>query len=91
MLAFLRVHSHFVFLFLNLAASYSPTLAQPPTGELGGLVYHHKTVFVGDLHGDYPSTVNVLLMAGVVEHDGRMGVKWSGKVDYFVQTGDIMD
>lgn len=42
---------------------------------------------VGDLHGDYPNMMTVLKMADVVTEHG----KWSGKVDFLVQTGDIVD
>ena len=44
-------------------------------------------VAVGDLHGDYPNMMTVLKMADVVTEHG----KWSGKVDFLVQTGDIVD
>lgn len=44
-------------------------------------------VAVGDLHGDLPNAHKVLHMAGVVDEEGR----WSGNVDFFVQTGDIID
>jgi hypothetical protein len=37
--------------------------------------------------GDIGNAQKVLNMAGVVDHDG----KWSGDVDFFVQTGDIID
>ena len=46
-----------------------------------------KSVAVGDLHGDLPNAQQVLHMAGVVDEDGN----WSGGVDFFVQTGDIID
>ena len=46
-----------------------------------------RIVAVGDLHGDIGNAQKVLEMAGVVDSDGR----WSGKVDIFVQTGDIID
>ncbi|KAI0749773.1 Metallo-dependent phosphatase [Daedaleopsis nitida] len=46
-----------------------------------------KIVAVGDLHGDMPNAKEVLQMAGVVDENGD----WSGNVDFFVQTGDIID
>jgi hypothetical protein len=46
-----------------------------------------RIVAVGDLHGDIENAQKVLEMAGVVDSDGR----WSGDVDVFVQTGDIID
>ena len=49
--------------------------------------YSRRIVAVGDLHGDYGNALQVLQMAGVVDKAGN----WSGKVDLFVQTGDIID
>ncbi|KAI0034580.1 Metallo-dependent phosphatase-like protein [Vararia minispora EC-137] len=46
-----------------------------------------RLVAVGDLHGDIGNARRVLNMAGVVDAAGR----WTGTVDYFVQTGDIID
>jgi Calcineurin-like phosphoesterase len=46
-----------------------------------------RIVAVGDLHGDIENAQKVLEMARVVDSDGR----WSGEVDIFVQTGDIID
>ncbi|KDR76184.1 hypothetical protein GALMADRAFT_279371 [Galerina marginata CBS 339.88] len=44
-------------------------------------------VAVGDLHGDMPNARRVLKFAGVTDDNGD----WSGDVDFFVQTGDIID
>jgi hypothetical protein len=44
-------------------------------------------VAVGDLHGDLPNAERVLRFSGVVNDYGD----WSGQVDFFVQTGDIID
>ena len=49
--------------------------------------YSRRIVAVGDLHGDLPHALQTLQMAGVVDKAGH----WSGNVDYFVQTGDIID
>ncbi|CCM03075.1 uncharacterized protein FIBRA_05195 [Fibroporia radiculosa] len=49
--------------------------------------FKRKIVAVGDLHGDMPNAQAVLQMAGVVDAQG----KWTGNVDVFVQTGDIID
>ena len=49
--------------------------------------YTRRIVAVGDLHGDYLNTLRVLRMADVVDEEGN----WSGNVDLFVQTGDIID
>lgn len=54
---------------------------------------HHRTRFrrhivaVGDLHGDLGNARKVLQFSGVVDEDGD----WTGDVDFFVQTGDIID
>ncbi|KAG8902741.1 hypothetical protein FRB99_004166 [Tulasnella sp. 403] len=61
---------------------------KPKIGKPGrGAVYKRTIVAVGDLHGDYPNMMEVLKMAKVVTENGS----WSGEVDYFVQTGDIID
>lgn len=44
-------------------------------------------VAVGDLHGDLPNARRVLDFSGVTDEFGD----WSGDVDFFVQTGDIID
>lgn len=44
-------------------------------------------VAVGDLHGDMPNARRVLQFSGVTNDKGD----WSGDVDFFVQTGDIID
>ena len=44
-------------------------------------------VAVGDLHGDLPNARRVLEFSGVTDEFGD----WSGDVDFFVQTGDIID
>lgn len=46
-----------------------------------------RIVAVGDLHGDYPNALKVLQMSHVVDAQGN----WTGDVDFFVQTGDIID
>lgn len=46
-----------------------------------------RIVAVGDLHGDYPNALKVLQMSHVVDSQGN----WTGDVDFFVQTGDIID
>ncbi|KAF9479616.1 Metallo-dependent phosphatase [Pholiota conissans] len=59
--------------------------------EEGGLYrrvpFTRHIVAVGDMHGDMPNARKVLTFAGVVDEHGN----WSGDVDYFVQTGDIID
>ena len=46
-----------------------------------------RIVAVGDVHGDFTRFLTILKYLKVVDqHD-----KWSGKVDIFVQLGDVMD
>ena len=49
--------------------------------------FTRKIVAVGDIHADYANARKVLQMAEVIDENGN----WSGKVDIFVQTGDIID
>ena len=44
-------------------------------------------VAVGDLHGDLPNAKKVLQFSGITDSNGD----WTGDVDFFVQTGDIID
>ena len=66
----------------NEHAHSSDTTEAHVTGQ-----FTRRIVAVGDLHGDLPNAQQVLQMAGVVDEDGN----WSGGVDFFVQTGDIID
>ncbi|KAK0234027.1 Metallo-dependent phosphatase-like protein [Armillaria fumosa] len=50
-------------------------------------MYSRHIVAVGDLHGDYPSASKVLQFSGVTDENDD----WAGGVDFFVQTGDIID
>ncbi|PCH42207.1 Metallo-dependent phosphatase [Wolfiporia cocos MD-104 SS10] len=49
--------------------------------------YTRRIIAVGDLHGDMENAQAVLEMAGVVDSHGD----WTGNIDIFVQTGDIID
>ena len=49
--------------------------------------FSRRIVAVGDLHGDLSNARRVLDFSGVVDEFGD----WSGDVDFFVQTGDIID
>lgn len=49
--------------------------------------FERRIVALGDLHGDLPNALTVLQMAGVID-DER---KWTGDVDFLVQTGDMID
>ncbi|KAF8972208.1 Metallo-dependent phosphatase-like protein [Flammula alnicola] len=55
--------------------------------DLRRIPFSRHIVAVGDLHGDMPNARRVLTFAGVVNDQGD----WSGDVDFFVQTGDIID
>jgi hypothetical protein len=48
---------------------------------------NRRIVAVGDIHGGFDNAFKVLHMAGVVDDQGD----WTGNVDLFVQTGDIID
>lgn len=80
------------------ATQQIPLSAQQPTEKVdaddpGATIneprprFSRRIVAVGDIHGDLYNAGRVLQMAGVVDEDGN----WSGNVDVFVQTGDIID
>ncbi|KIM33622.1 hypothetical protein M408DRAFT_37492, partial [Serendipita vermifera MAFF 305830] len=48
--------------------------------------YERRIVGIGDLHGDLPNARKVLQMTDVIDEHGH----WTGKVDFLVQTGDII-
>ena len=56
-------------------------------GDLPEDAFVRRIVAVGDLHGDFGNARKVLEMSGVIDKEG----KWTGQVDFFVQTGDIID
>jgi hypothetical protein len=56
-------------------------------GDLPEDAFVRRIVAVGDLHGDFGNTRKVLEMSGVIDEEGE----WTGYVDFFVQTGDIID
>lgn len=60
----------------------SPIEGGPPLD-----VYERRIVALGDLHGDLPNALTVLKMTGVIDEDR----KWTGDVDFLVQTGDMID
>ena len=78
-----------------IAPETAATAKVPDLGSVGGAAeeavvegrFRRKIVAVGDLHGDLPNAHRVLHMANVVDESGH----WSGGVDFFVQTGDIID
>lgn len=61
----------------------SPIEVQAPVSN--GFTRH--IVAVGDLHGDLGNARKVLQFSGVTDEFGD----WAGGVDFFVQTGDIID
>lgn len=76
------------FQLFSLAQSYQPEyLSSLTTQRVVAKPFTRHIVAVGDLHGDYPNALKVLKFSGVVDDDGN----WSGDVDFFVQTGDIID
>ena len=69
-----------------------PTFANPHEHQEGleasiRTKFTRHIVAVGDLHGDLPNARRVLQFSGVIDDRGD----WSGDVDFFVQTGDIID
>jgi hypothetical protein len=49
--------------------------------------FERRIVALGDLHGDLPNALTALKMSGVISEDR----KWTGNIDFLVQTGDIID
>lgn len=64
-----------------------PTSAGPHVEANMRTKFTRHIVAVGDLHGDLPNARRVLQFSGVIDDHGD----WSGDVDFFVQTGDIID
>ena len=73
----------------RLAVSFSSSQShQRPEGiHEDGHTFTRYIVAVGDLHGDYPNAETVLRFSGVIDDAGD----WTGDIDFFVQTGDIID
>lgn len=75
----------------TLQASRPPDFAHYASGILGDDLpddaFVRRIVAVGDLHGDFGNAKKVLEMSGVIDTEGN----WTGAVDFFVQTGDIID
>ena len=73
-----------------LHVSTPPIIAHHASSVQGDLpkdAFVRRIVAVGDLHGDFGNARKVLEMSGVVDKEGE----WTGHVDFFVQTGDIID
>lgn len=74
--------------YLQVPQSFFQPQPNPPDEDAQTAKgYLRKIVAVGDLHGDMPNALKVLQMAHVVDANGD----WSGEIDFFVQTGDIVD
>lgn len=83
------VHLSFLGLSPGTIASQktSQILLTPPDNLNGLQPFTRHIVAVGDLHGDLPNALRVLRFSKVIDNVGN----WSGAVDFFVQTGDIID
>ncbi|KAJ3531370.1 hypothetical protein NMY22_g8178 [Coprinellus aureogranulatus] len=69
-------------------ANEKPTLHQLIQSYEGSRTpFTRHIVAVGDLHGDLPNARRVLRFSDVIDDYDN----WSGNVDFFVQTGDIID
>lgn len=81
--------SALVYLALSFRGSQNSQQYAPPLGGASDdrIELSTRIIAVGDLHGDIGNAQKVLEMARVVDSDGN----WSGEVDVFVQTGDIID
>lgn len=73
-----------------LQAPKPPVMVHHASNVQGNLpedAFVRRIVAVGDLHGDFGNARKVLEMSGVIGKEGE----WTGLVDFFVQTGDIID
>ncbi|KAF8312516.1 Metallo-dependent phosphatase [Clavulina sp. PMI_390] len=82
-LAVFCIVSYFLIGRFTRSAPYSP----PNSDDGSSPVFERKIVALGDLHGDLPHALTTLQMSGVIGEDH----KWTGNVDFLVQTGDIID
>ena len=72
---------------LQVSTPIIPHHAWDIQGNLPDDAFVRRIVAVGDLHGDFENARKVLEMSGVIDKEGG----WTGKADFFVQTGDIID
>lgn len=77
----------YLFPSLTLLALVASSYTAPTTDSGEPKLFEQHIVAVGDLHGDFDSFEKILRFSGVVNAEDH----WSGKVDVFVQTGDIID
>ena len=66
---------------------HPPSPPVKPVKQGKRLPYRRHIVAIGDLHGDLPNARKVLHFSGVTDAMGN----WTGDVDIFAQTGDIID
>lgn len=72
---------------LNFEVPFLFPAEEPKAVVAPPAAFTRHIVAVGDLHGDYPNAQKVLQFSDVVDEYGN----WAGNVDFFVQTGDIID
>jgi hypothetical protein len=78
---------HIVLFASGPLAPWLPELFYKPKSSHPARPFVRHIVAVGDLHSDMPNAKRVLQLSGVVDEHGD----WTGNVDFFVQTGDIID
>lgn len=77
-----------VVVYLLLSNNTGPSHpSHSPSHPKGSEVFERRIVALGDLHGHLPNALTVLKMSGVINEEQ----KWTGDVDFLVQTGDIID
>lgn len=73
--------------YILFVPGQTPHGAKAPAEDDSESGYTLRIVAVGDLHSDFDNTLTVLQNSRVVDKNGD----WTGEIDYFVQTGDIVD
>ena len=69
----------------------------PKSGRLYGYNPVNKIIAIGDLHGDYTATIEILILCKLIPKNSSTDVnqwdkiKWIGGDTYLVQLGDILD
>lgn len=75
---------------LATGLAFNRTLRHPARRSLGfdpNQAFTKTVISIGDLHSRFDNAVAVLQMAEVIDAQ----LKWTGKADVLVQTGDIFD
>lgn len=83
----LSLLSLYALLHLPSSAPAPSPIPKEPGEPIPDGQFTRHIVAVGDLHGDLVNMKKVLKMSGVLNETGD----WSGNVDFFVQTGDMID